>query len=428
MSTRKRSNSPGLGGILRKKLSSEGIPPFELETPDGTVHALGDRKGGGGDDGGRAAFRLTLKNRRGVRALISMDEYALGSAFTDGDIDVSGDFLSALRLRRLATDRHPFRNVWRLVRPLLRGRASQSEVLTPKHYDRGNEFYFAFLDKRHRLYSQALYLDESESLESAARNKLDYVLDACRIGPGSRVLDVGAGWGSFASYAAARGADVTMLTVSKEQARHLAALASESDHAGSMRVARKDIFVFDEDDRYDAIVLLGVMEHLPDYRGVLRRFDRLLRPDGYVYMDFSALRKKYGGSSFTYRRVFEGNGTPVYVPGLIAAANESSFELVALHNDRHSYFLTLETWARNLERARERLVTEFGEETFRLYQLYLWTTAACMQDGDLESYRLVLQKSRSRPCVGIGLDTSFRRRSQARHAPMAEEVPTAAAT
>jgi cyclopropane-fatty-acyl-phospholipid synthase len=74
------------------------------------------------------------------------------------------------------------------------------------------------------MYSHAVYTSEDESLEQAVERKLEYIREVCRLKPGSRVLDVGAGWGSFARYAAARGIHVTMLTVSQEQKRYLAEL------------------------------------------------------------------------------------------------------------------------------------------------------------------------------------------------------------
>jgi cyclopropane fatty-acyl-phospholipid synthase-like methyltransferase len=78
-------------------------------------------------------------------------------------------------------------------------------------------------------------------------------------------------------------------------------------------------------------------------------------------MDFAAGRKKFDVSAFTYCYVFPGDHTPVVLPELYAAANRTDLEPVALHNDRHSYFLTLQAWARNLDAARRELVERFGE-------------------------------------------------------------------
>ena len=120
-------------------------------------------------------------------------------------------------------------------------------------------------------------------------------------------------------------------------------------------------------------------------------------------MDFASNRTKFSVSSFTYNFVFPGNHTPVYMPGLIEAGNASGFEAVAVHNDRHSYYLTIAEWARRLEAARETVVPKFGERVFRLFQgCNLWGCAQQFGNGRLESYRVVFQRSHARPSSEIG--------------------------
>jgi cyclopropane-fatty-acyl-phospholipid synthase len=379
---------------MRRRLSGDHLPPFEVRLPDGRTSQLGRP--------GTPVFRVHLRTGRGVRAFASLDELAIAVAYLNSDIDVDGDFLAALDVRASLTDRHPFESLKRFLRPLVLGQVRSNKQWVPQHYDHGNDFYFAFLDRAHRLYSQALYTAEDETLEQAAENKLRYVLDVCRLGPGSRVLEVGGGWGSFGTYAAARGIDVTMLTISHEQFAYLSDLGG-TDRPGRLRAVYDDIFTYAPDERYDAIVLLGVMEHLPDYPRLFRKFEQLLRVNGRLYMDFVANRTKFEVSTFTYRHVFPGNHTPVVVPQLLAAANATSFEPVALHNDRHSYFLTLQAWARNLEAAAPELVDRFGAATYRLFQLYLWGGAHQMyRDGTLESYRVVFQRAHGEPSAKIG--------------------------
>jgi cyclopropane-fatty-acyl-phospholipid synthase len=256
--------------------------------------------------------------------------------------------------------------------------------------------YFAFLDRRHKLYSQALYESDDQPLEQAATNKLEYVMRACRLSAGSRVLDVGGGWGSFASHAAPRGVKATALTISRQQYDYL--------RRHGVEVVYESIFAYQAKQPYDAIILLGVMEHLPDYKRLFAQFSRLLRSGGRLYMDFAANRRKFNVSSFTYRYVFPGSHTPVVMPQLLTAANRTRFEPIAVHNDRHSYFLTLQQWARNLEAAHDQLVRRYGKRTYRLFQLYLWGCAHQFQrDGELESYRVVFQKSHGGPSAEIGL-------------------------
>lgn len=373
---------------LRRRLAGLALVPFDLGLPDGAVYRMG---------AGASAFSLHLRTPRSVRALESLDETSICEAYIGGEIDFAGSFLAALDLRRIASDWHPLHSLWRFVRPLVFGKVRSDKDWVARHYDYGNDFYFAFLDRRHRLYSQALFQSDDEPLEKAAENKLEYVVRACRLAPGSSVLDIGGGWGSFAGYARPRGVNVTALTISREQYEFLGQRGVE--------VVYESIFAYASSRQYDAIILLGVMEHLPDYKRLFAKFEQLLKPGGRLYMDFAANRRKFNVSSFTYRYVFPGSHTPVVLPELLAAANRTRFEPIAVHNDRHSYFLTLQHWARNLEAAHEDLARRYGERTYRLFQLYLWGCAhQFRRDGALESYRIVFQKAHGSPSTEIGLD------------------------
>lgn len=388
-----------------QRLARHTLPRFEIQLPDGTVHVLGGSSTVVRNDGAEPVrFRLRARNRTGFDAVLSFDEPRVAEAYINEDLDVEGDLLAALDLRQFFSDRHPFHSLWRFAPALLRGQVKTDAGAIPRHYDYGDDFYFAFLDKAVRLYSQALYRSENETLEQAARNKLEYILDACGLKAGSSVIDVGAGWGSFAKFAATRGVDVTMLTLAARQFEYLQQQAEQAGLPGRLRVIRENIYAFEPRERYDAVVLLGVMEHLPDYEKLMARFDSLVKPNGFVYMDFSAIRKKFNISSVVYRHVFPGNHTPVALADLLHAVNRSPFEPINLCNDRHSYYLTLRAWALNLEAARDHLVEHFGQRTFRLFHLYLWATAHDLgRTGALESYRLVLQKSTGHGSGYVGL-------------------------
>jgi len=388
-------------GSLRRRLARAIVPPFDVQLQDGTIHRLaGGLRDAAGID---SRFRITIRHQRGLRALLSLDELHIGIAYLQGDLDVDGDFLSCLDLRAILRDRHPILALQRFLRPMLFGQRQSDLAWVPKHYDHGNEFYFAFLDKPFRMYSQALYKADNESLEHAVRNKLEYIVNVCRLGAGSHVLDIGGGWGALERYVGPTGVNSTMLTISHEQFAYLDAWCRDHGMPCRLNVVRESIFAYEPAEQYDAITLLGVMEHLPDYQQLFARFSRLLKPAGRVYMDFAAGQQKFRVSSFTYRYVFEGNHTPVYLPGLYKAAIANGFEPIALHNDRHSYYLTLQAWARNLEAAREQVLPLVGEKVYRLFLLYLWGGAHQLQrNGRLESYRVVFQRAAGRPSGEIG--------------------------
>jgi cyclopropane-fatty-acyl-phospholipid synthase len=83
----------------------------------------------------------------------------------------------------------------------------------------------------------------------------------------------------------------------------------------------------------------------------------------------------------------------VYMPALMTAIDRSRMELVAVHDDRHNYYL----WARNGQRRweanREEIVRKAGEETYRLFNLLFGGTAGVMSNPshDTGAYRMVLE-------------------------------------
>ena len=383
-----------------KLFSNNNIPAFELILPNGEKTHFGKSSKSSPDT---VKFIFHVRTAKGITALNSLDEYAIAEAYINGDFDFYGDFLEAFALRQHFTDNHQFRYIWRFIRSFLKGQDKTDRSAISNHYDKGNNFYLSFLDDKHRLYSQAIYLSEKEALETAGDNKMQYIYDICRLKPGARILDLGAGWGSFSKFAASRGIDVTMLTLSNEQFKYLSELSSANTGVGKLQPVMQNIYSYNTDKPFDAIVLLGVMEHLPDYQALFQQFDHLLVPNGHIYMDFVAMRKKYKISTFTYQYVFQGNHSPVVMPDLLAASNNSPFEILAIHNDRHSYFLTVKQWALRLEAARDLLVAAHGEQDFRLFQLYLWALADCLyRYGALESYRVVYQKTIGQLSHNIG--------------------------
>src|SRR3546814_3943387 len=97
-----------------------------------------------GEDGPR--ITISAAGPRGARALAGLDEYAITRAFLDDAVEVEGDFLELMALRPFLSDRHPWLLLLRFAIPLLRGQVASDNRVVPRHYDHGNERYFAFLE------------------------------------------------------------------------------------------------------------------------------------------------------------------------------------------------------------------------------------------------------------------------------------------
>ena len=81
-------------------------------------------------------------------------------------------------------------------------------------------------------------------------------------------------------------------------------------------IRREHFFAHRPDQPYDAIVNLGVTEHLPDYARTLAAYRSLLKPGGRVYLDASAARRKNRVTTFFENQIFRGNGSPLSLQGL----------------------------------------------------------------------------------------------------------------
>jgi cyclopropane-fatty-acyl-phospholipid synthase len=294
-----------------------------------------------------------------------------------------------MELRSYLHDRHPISNAWRFVDALLFGQVTANAKAIKVHYDLEPEFFLSFLGET-RCYTQGVFERPDEPLDVAIRRKFDYCLKECHIEPGTRMLDVGAGWGGWASYAAQRGVRVTGLTIS-EKSREF--LTSRGKPAGvEWEIVKEDVLAYEPAEQFDSVVVMGVMEHLPNYPRVLTKLFELLKPGGYAFIDASAQRTKWEASSFIYRHVYPGNHSFFDLADFLTAVAKTPLRVRSVIDDRHSYYLTFMHWARNLESSRKRLVRSFGEGHFRRFQLYLWGAAHSFATDVLQCYRLVLEK------------------------------------
>lgn len=354
--------------------------PFGLRLAGGPQHLFG---------GTDPAFTLVVKDRNGVAALSTLDLMAIGEAYLRGALDVEGDILRVLSLRSLFKDRHPLLWAWKFIRPLLYGQVRSDAAFIAEHYDEDADFYLTFLDAEHRCYSQGVFEHDGETLEAGIRRKLDFAFDAIGVREGDRVLDVGGGWGAWTEYAGERGVRVTSLTISQASERFINALIQRKKLP--CRVVREHLFAHHPAEPYDAIVNLGVTEHLPDYPRTLEAYARLLKPGGRVCLDASASRRKYAVSAFFEKHIFPGNGSPVCIHDYLGAVARSRFSILGVYNDTHNYELTTRHWAERLDAHREEIERRWSTAQYRRFQVYLWGCVDGFRRDVVQAYRWVLE-------------------------------------
>jgi cyclopropane-fatty-acyl-phospholipid synthase len=385
LQTAERISNGLLSARARRKLAKPGIPLLVWDAY-GRVEEIG---------AGPAAIEVQVRSEKGRRAINSLSELRVVDAYLDGDIDLTGDVIAAMDLRRAMTDLQPLVRLGNLLSPLVLGRMRMNPRWIAKHYDADNMQLYA-LDEVYRLYTPGIYESEDDTLEEGAERKFEYVYNVLRLSTGDSLLDVGCGWGGFLRYCAARGVDATGISLSRHQLTYAREqIASEGLDASAHY---QDFFTYEPDRRFDAISLMGSLEDLSHYRGVMHRLHRWLAPGGRIYIDCAAKDRPWGIASFVTKHVWPGAFRMVYLPSFTRALARFHFDLVELRNDRRNYYL----WAKQgLERwtvRREEIVAATDERTWRLMRILMAGTAHVMSRRSIwaTAYRMVLE-SRAAP-------------------------------
>ncbi|HUR32469.1 MAG TPA: class I SAM-dependent methyltransferase [Vicinamibacterales bacterium] len=355
---------------------------FTVGWPDGDVQHVGP---------GSPTFGVTLVNSRGVRAVATLDELSFCEAYMAGDIDIDGSMEDLLRLRGVMHDHRPLKRLVSFIFRYVLDTAWLRRRWIGHHYDEPIELFSSFLDPEHLCYSHGFFESADEPLETAMTRKLEYAIAATRLEPGMRVLDIGGGWGSFLRFAGRRGIHVTSLTISPRQFEYMTrAIAAE---ALPCEVLMQDVYTMrvPDDRRFDAIVNLGVTEHLPDYARLTAQYRRLLKPGRRVYFDSCASEQMYDVGTFIAEHIFQGTTSYLCISRFLAEAANQHFEIDHILNDRRNYELTSRKWGERLESNREYVVRHVGERTYRKFRLLIWSCAAMFDLNVVTAYRVVLR-------------------------------------
>ena len=109
----------------------------------------------------------------------------------------------------------PFINF--LKNKIIKNTKNRSKENIAKHYDLGNDFFSLWLDKT-LTYSSAIFENSKQDLFNAQNNKYQKLIDLLKPTNGSKILEIGCGWGGFAEYLGTN-YDVKLdcITISKKQ-------------------------------------------------------------------------------------------------------------------------------------------------------------------------------------------------------------------
>ncbi|MGN6474824.1 MAG: class I SAM-dependent methyltransferase, partial [Mycobacteriales bacterium] len=261
-----------------------------------------------------------------------------------------------------------------------------------------NDLFGLFLDET-MTYSSALFETDTDSLTTGQHRKIDRLLDQARVTRGSRVLEIGTGWGELAIRAARRGASVTTITLSEEQA----ALAVERARAAGV-AELIDVRLCDYrdiDGTYDAIVSVEMIEAVgerwwPTYFEVL---DQRLAPGGRVGLQaivmphrrMHAARRSY---SWIQKYIFPGGIIPSVEAIKDTVTTRTSLRIADAKEFGKSYAETLRRWQQRFVAATDAVEALGFDETFRrMWTFYLAYCEAGFRAGYLNVVQFTMAKT-----------------------------------
>jgi len=293
------------------------------------------------------------------------------------------------------------------------------------------DFTYTSLDKIFRLslgetadFSGARYNgDFSMTLEKAQEEKHKFMVDELHIGQGSKVLDMGCGWGPFLKYIKEkRGAEGIGLTLSDGQYKACNKNGFEVYLKDARTVTPQDYGIF------DAIVSVGAFEHFCSaeeykagkqekiYNDFFKTVSDLLPVGGRFYLQTMVWGKNMidcdernidaDKNSDAYlialmTKHFPGSWLP-YGSEMITRNAEPFFKLINLSSGRLDYIETTNQWRRRIRKFRLKkyalflsLIPEFLRNNEFRHKFSVYRNAAnkkCFERELMDHFRIVFEK------------------------------------
>tara|TARA_Y100000590_G_scaffold455297_1_gene603669 strand:- start:957 stop:2153 length:1197 start_codon:yes stop_codon:yes gene_type:complete len=274
----------------------------------------------------------------------------------------------------------------------------QAKLNVKHHYDLGEDLYDLFLDKKHRQYSCAYFLNEKDSLEDAQQNKINHIIKKLSLRPGQKVLDIGCGWGGMAFEIARQSqCEVTGISLSENQINYCKKKAKELKMDNQVHFELCDYREISE--KFHRIVSVGAFEHFGRkfYKTFFRKVKNILTDDGICLLHTIGSVDTPGPvQPFIQKRIFPGGVVPS-LSELVGPIEKTGLIMADCETLIHHYDKTLKHWLERFLKNKEKAKSLYDKEFVRMWECYLAMCSAAFHFRDLVVYQLQLVKNFNAP-------------------------------
>lgn len=369
---------------------------LDIQTPDGEQLHFGQ------EQQPRAAIRIT--DWAVCEAALKSGDVGFAESFMAGHW-TSPDLSALLELlirNRTELEALFYGGFWggllyRVRHALNRNTRTGSRKNIQAHYDLGNEFYRLWLDPTMNYSSAWFEGAKSGDLVQAQQAKMRRALAEAQVAPGSRVLEIGCGWGAVAEVAARDfSAHLTGVTLSTEQ---LAWAQDRLATAGLSADLRLQDYRDIADEPFDAVVSIEMFEAVGReyWDGYFRTVADKLKPGGRACIQSITIRddlfERYVRSTdFIQQYIFPGGLLPS--PSQFRLhAERAGLKVVNELAFGADYAETLRRW-RETFLSQEQRVRRLGFDTrfMRIWEFYLAYCEAAFATGNTSVMQFTLQR------------------------------------
>ena len=284
----------------------------------------------------------------------------------------------------------------------------QDKEIVSEHYDRGNDFFEWFLGDA-MVYTSGLFESPAGELAEAQYRKIDRCCEKLQLKKDETLLDIGCGWGTFVTRAAAKyGAKTHGVTLAQEQVDFGTKRIRAANVQNLATVEVKDYRAVS--GKFDKVVSLEMIEHVgvKNLDVYFEKVHSVLADQGIFVLQWTGIRNLHSPQNpftalsmrpedliwglFMARFIFPGADASLPISDMLSAAEKAGFEIAHVERMSAHYALTIRAWRQNWLQNKDAVIAKYGQRWFRLWNFFLYWSAIMADQGTGLCYQVVMHK------------------------------------